>query len=257
LTRRLLTTFTGQRSSSTALLSQYVRTNGPKPQQIGCIHPLCLSRQSHCVCRDFYTQGTLVSSFLLVHTLCSDFNFRSSDSSVVDEKTNSQLEKGHATVAVESWEGYLDDPLPDKKQSKIVRDLRSIFFSVYRRVFSVVFAVNMSLFIWACSRYREEGHDRVNAKWLAEVTIGNLFAAILIRQDHIINLLFFIFCSIPTSYTFFVHCTMPITEKSFAGGHCLFVGSLLRFIRLVASIPALPFLGQYGWCCLWPKRLVK
>lgn len=129
----------------------------------------------------------------------------STGSSIHDEKfSTSKLEKGEVVAVTEAWDGYLDDPLPEKKDSKIVRNLRSIFFSVYRRIFTISFIANMSIFIWACSRYRNGGEHELNAKWLGQVVIGNLFAAIVIRQDHVINFLFLVFCAVPPSWPLFI-----------------------------------------------------
>lgn len=43
------------------------------------------------------------------------------------------------------WEGCLDDEYIEKKLSKLIRNLRYMFFSVYRRLFSITFAVNHSM----------------------------------------------------------------------------------------------------------------
>ncbi|QRW18853.1 AMP binding enzyme [Rhizoctonia solani] len=63
---------------------------------------------------------------------------------VLGAKTDLAAEKGG-----NAWDGYLDDELPEKMEPKYVRNLRHIVFSLYRRLFGVVFIVNMSIFIHA------------------------------------------------------------------------------------------------------------
>ncbi|KAF9013277.1 nonribosomal peptide synthetase 12 [Cyathus striatus] len=91
------------------------------------------------------------------------------------------------------WSGYEDDYLPEKKQGKIVRNLRHQIFTLYRRLFGVVFIINLAIFISVLVK----GTD---SKQLGLIVVSNLFCAILMRQDYVINAFFTVFCAVPTSW---------------------------------------------------------
>lgn len=115
----------------------------------------------------------------------------SSISHASDEKTEvgSSVEKGHGYA----WEGYEDDVLPEKAQGKYVRNLRHRVFSLYRRLFGIVFCTNLAIFIATVVR------GGTNAQQLGQIVVANLFCAILMRQDYVVNAFFNVFCSVPTS----------------------------------------------------------
>ncbi|KAJ4482067.1 hypothetical protein J3R30DRAFT_3286838 [Lentinula aciculospora] len=114
-----------------------------------------------------------------------------SDSS---EEKESSLSLDEKTI---SWEDFRNDPLLDKKQSRITRNLRFQIFNIYRRLFSVVFIANIAIFIAFCVR-------GASVPKFGEVAIANLFVAILFRQDYVINALFFILCSAPKSWPLWI-----------------------------------------------------
>jgi hypothetical protein len=91
------------------------------------------------------------------------------------------------------WEGYLDDEYIEKKHSKPIRNLRYMFFSVYRRLFGITFAANMSVFIGLTVTHQ------ANTGKIAYAVISNLFVSILMRQEYVINTLFKIFTAWPQS----------------------------------------------------------
>ncbi|KAL6304351.1 hypothetical protein BKA93DRAFT_733116 [Sparassis latifolia] len=90
-----------------------------------------------------------------------------------------------------NWEGYQDDVLPDKVHGRFLRNLQFQIFSFYRRFFGIVFVVNMAIFIAFCVH----GGSETSAKKLGEIVVANLFVAILMRQDHVINAFFTVFCA--------------------------------------------------------------
>ncbi|OBZ71566.1 Bacitracin synthase 3 [Grifola frondosa] len=95
--------------------------------------------------------------------------------------------KSEITSSQESgnvWDGYKEDELPKKTQGKAVRNLRYIVFSLYRRLFGVVFVTNMAVFIATLVQ------GGANAKQLGLIVVANLFCAILMRQDYVINAFF-------------------------------------------------------------------
>lgn len=95
------------------------------------------------------------------------------------------------------WSGYLEDTLPSKTQGKKTRNLRHQIFTLYRRLFGVVFITNMAVFISVIFR-------GANAQQIGTIVIANLFCAILMRQDYVINAFFNVFCSVPASYVYFL-----------------------------------------------------
>lgn len=99
----------------------------------------------------------------------------------------SLIERGNA------WDGYEDDELPNKTQGPTVRNLRHRIFTLYRRLFGVLFITNAAVFIATVV------NRHMNAQKLGLIVVANLFCAILMRQDYVINIFFNVFCAVPTS----------------------------------------------------------
>ncbi|KAK1223094.1 hypothetical protein PQX77_014022 [Marasmius sp. AFHP31] len=91
------------------------------------------------------------------------------------------------------WEGYEDDELPEKVHGHYLRNLRHQAFSLYRRIFGVVFITNMAIFIVVCIR-------ETSVPKIAEIAVANLFASIVMRQEYVVNTFFNVFCSVPRSW---------------------------------------------------------
>lgn len=91
------------------------------------------------------------------------------------------------------WEDYDTIELPEKEQSKWARNLRHQIFTLYRRLFSIVFIVNIAIFISFLVRGSDAGH-------IATAVTANLLCSVLMRQDHVINLLFTICTAAPPSW---------------------------------------------------------
>jgi hypothetical protein len=90
------------------------------------------------------------------------------------------------------WSGYEDDLLPEKTQGKYIRNLRHQVFTLYRRLFGVIFITNIAVFISVVI-------NGANAQQIGTIVIANLFCSILMRQDYVINVFFNVFCAVPTS----------------------------------------------------------
>ena len=99
------------------------------------------------------------------------------------------------------WEGYLDEEYLEKKDPKPVRNLRYMFFSVYRRLFSITFAANMSVLIGLTATHQ------ANTRKIAYAVISNISVSILMRQEYVINTLFSIFTAWPQSAPLFLRRT--------------------------------------------------
>ncbi|SRR6266404_4113950 len=105
-----------------------------------------------------------------------------------DSVSRSALEKA------DLWDGFENDILPPKQHGRYIRNLRHQVFSVYRRLFSIVFVVNFSIFIAiAC-------HGGASAQRIGLIVMANLSSSIFMRQDYVINAFFILFCAVPLSY---------------------------------------------------------
>lgn len=71
----------------------------------------------------------------------------------------------------EVWDGYEKDVLPEKMEPKLLRNLRHQIFTLYRRLFGLVFVANMIIFIILLAR------GGANTQHLGLITISNLFCA--------------------------------------------------------------------------------
>ncbi|KAJ7250866.1 nonribosomal peptide synthetase 12 [Mycena haematopus] len=118
----------------------------------------------------------------------------SSEVPMQSDDSSSTVELKEKVIVREAWDGYEKDVLPVKLQGKKVRNLRHIVFSLYRRLFGVVFLTNIGIFI---SMLVRGGAD---AQRLGLITLANLFVAILMRQDYVVNTFFNVFCAVPTSW---------------------------------------------------------
>ncbi|TCD70141.1 hypothetical protein EIP91_004611 [Steccherinum ochraceum] len=114
--------------------------------------------------------------------------------SPVPSSSSSDAELASPTEPGNFWDGYHDDVLPRKTHGKVLRNLRHQILSLYRRLFGVVFVVNMAILI---SIFVKGG---ANAQELGLIVVANLFCAILMRQDYVINAFFTIFCAVPSSW---------------------------------------------------------
>ncbi|KAF9005758.1 hypothetical protein BDZ89DRAFT_1234400 [Hymenopellis radicata] len=128
----------------------------------------------------YKTSGTIsgVPEFKAESTLVGDPSLKSETSSVIEKLP---------------WDGYLEADIPDKTQGKVMRDLRHLVFTIYHRLFGVVFASNLAILV-ALLVYG------VNSQRLGLITVANIFVAILMRQDYVVNTFFYVFTSVPPSW---------------------------------------------------------
>lgn len=99
-------------------------------------------------------------------------------------------EKGYQLA----WEGYEDDPLPDKEHGHYLRNLRHQIFTLYRRLFGVVFITNTAILIATLAKHSYDSQT------LGLIVIANIFCAVLMRQDYVINAFFNVLCAVPASW---------------------------------------------------------
>jgi hypothetical protein len=98
------------------------------------------------------------------------------------------------------------DTLPPKNGFHGQRWLRHRLFILYRRFFTIVVLSNLAVACFILYRNIEE--DRYMLADLATATATNLCMAVLMRSEPVVNLLFTILCSVPTSWPLAIrrHC---------------------------------------------------
>ncbi|KAH6657078.1 AMP-binding enzyme [Truncatella angustata] len=122
-----------------------------------------------------------------------------SNISTSGSETSGSLMKGAATNGITVSAASIDEKsdlsadIPDKSLRKPFRGLIYRVFIVYRFLFSLVGLGNVGALIAILFK----GVDR---QWLGTMTAINLVLAVLIRQDFVINALYTICCSVPTSW---------------------------------------------------------
>ena len=87
--------------------------------------------------------------------------------------------------------------LPYKRERKMFRQLRHNLLSVYKRLFTVVFVGNMIAFIAELALHRHSTPFGPPLGNVATAASANILAAILIRQEYVINALYTICCATP------------------------------------------------------------
>ncbi|KAH6915590.1 nonribosomal peptide synthetase 12 [Coprinopsis sp. MPI-PUGE-AT-0042] len=137
--------------------------------------------------------NTVLPSNASEHTLDSTSTKISTHVKEVDSKAESTIE---TTVEKEDyiWSGYLEDEHPEKVHGFLHRNLRYQAFSIYRRLFSVVFLTNLAVFIWTMVK------QQYDANTLGGILIANVFIGVLMRQEIVINIIFTVATSIPPSW---------------------------------------------------------
>ena len=95
------------------------------------------------------------------------------------------------------WAGYEQDILPEKEQSQWLRNLRHQMFYLYRRLFSVVFVINLAVFI----SFAAKGYTTME---VGNAVVGNLTTAVLMRQEYVIDAFFVTFTAIPRTWPMFI-----------------------------------------------------
>jgi hypothetical protein len=118
---------------------------------------------------------------------------------------------------------------PEKPDQKPFRQLRHIIFTVYRRLFTVVILANIIALIFVDIRPRD---NNSYIKAISSAASANLFVAVAMRQDYIINLLCEVFAATPKSTPLrFRRILTKVFE--FGGVHSsAAICSLVWFLRL-------------------------
>lgn len=118
--------------------------------------------------------------------------------SSASSKSFSDVEKGSPITETSDSEFDVPDALPEKRGMHGERWLRHRAFILYRKFFSVIALVNLAVACFILYRKIALG-QRVLAD-LATATASNLCVAVLMRSEPVVNLLFTVFCSVPTYF---------------------------------------------------------
>ncbi|KFA64872.1 hypothetical protein S40285_02849 [Stachybotrys chlorohalonatus IBT 40285] len=97
-----------------------------------------------------------------------------------------------STLTVDCEKQDLSRDIVEKRLPQPLRGLRHRIFIAYRVLFSVFGTANLAALVAILA-------TRASLEWLATLTAANLAAAVLVRQDAVINLLYTTFCSVPKS----------------------------------------------------------
>ncbi|KAG8901652.1 hypothetical protein FRB99_005181 [Tulasnella sp. 403] len=124
------------------------------------------------------------------------------DEKLADPTPSSSISSLAETEKGYGWEVYEDDILPDKSLPKPFRNLRYIVLNIYRRLFTVCFLANVGVAAWVVTAHKN------SVPHLGTIIIGNIFASVLIRQDNIVNGLFYLFTSVPHFMPLWVRTTV-------------------------------------------------
>jgi hypothetical protein len=90
-------------------------------------------------------------------------------------------------------------PLPPKKGSKFSRYLRWNFFSLYKRIFSLAFIANIAVLTVLIAKSIIT-QNLLSFHTCATAVSANLLAAMLVRNEHVVNAMFKVFAIAPTRF---------------------------------------------------------
>ena len=124
--------------------------------------------------------------------------------------------------------------LPQKRHQRILRGLRHSFLAVYQRLFTLTLLANLTAWVIVLVAGLRGGDPGPSPSNLATATAANVTAAILIRQEYVINALYIVCCWTPHSWPLAIRRRVAKLYE-FGGVHsgCA-VSSLLWFITSAA-----------------------
>ncbi|KAL2069906.1 hypothetical protein VTL71DRAFT_14585 [Oculimacula yallundae] len=122
---------------------------------------------------------------------------------VPSEKQQMQLTVGPPSTSSssDSESDYSEKfALPEKKGRHGLRALRHKVLSLYRRLFTLVFVVNL-VAVYLMVAFGRTGKGLQN---ISTAIAANLTMAVLMRQEYVINALFTVACAVPTSWPIWI-----------------------------------------------------
>lgn len=126
----------------------------------------------------------------------------------------------------------MEKPARWRSLSKIFKDLRYRILIIYRRLFSLVWIVNLAVLLVILFV------PSIDRTWLTNIALLNLTVAIVIRQDFVINAIFAVCCLVPRSWPLAVRRRMAqvyhlggIHTGCASAAVCWFAGSFAHSIK--------------------------
>lgn len=102
-------------------------------------------------------------------------------------------------IATKAQLEALEIPLPGKPRSWLVQNLRWRFFSMYRKIFTIVYILNIVPAIVVLYQLRYSGSSIPTYEHASTAAAANLCAGVLMRNEHVVNFFFRMAGSIPRS----------------------------------------------------------
>ncbi|KAK9238770.1 hypothetical protein V1525DRAFT_340787 [Lipomyces kononenkoae] len=122
-----------------------------------------------------------------------ELNLRQINADSVDDSSKSSAD-GQDALEQQTW----DSTLPGKQGSRIYRWLRFTAFSHYRKLFTLVFIANLIGAVIFLVRYSRTDFG-AHIALAQNICAANIFAAALVRNEHVVNLLFLLCACVPRS----------------------------------------------------------
>ncbi|KAG5644797.1 hypothetical protein DXG03_007619 [Asterophora parasitica] len=94
------------------------------------------------------------------------------------EREKEKIEPSDLEDQSHIWAGYEQDVLPDKTRGGVIGNLRYQILQVYRRLFGMVFLINVGLFISVAVK-------GAVAPQIGLIALSNLFVAVALREDYL------------------------------------------------------------------------
>ncbi|CAO2649998.1 Nn.00g012900.m01.CDS01 [Neocucurbitaria sp. VM-36] len=130
---------------------------------------------------------------------------------------------------------------PPTRCIRVIRHLRFTLFTVYRRLFTLVFVLNLIGVAILLQKHSKNSRDIIQLDSLATFASSNFLLAIFIRQDCIVNLLF--------RTAWLVPWTLPLRIRTMMSRvYCY--GGIHSGAAVVGTIWWLIFTGVMTWTCI-------
>ena len=127
-------------------------------------------------------------------------------------------------------------PLPQECRDRTVGYLRWGFFSMYRKIFTLVFVVNFIPLVVILSQFGHGQSAAAISRTASTAAAANFCVGICMRNEHVVNALFRIACTVPLSAPLAIRRQFA-KVYSYGGAHsaCTTSGSMWYFVYYALS----------------------
>ncbi|KAI1085510.1 hypothetical protein F5B20DRAFT_5953 [Whalleya microplaca] len=203
-----------------------------------------------------YTQDNKMESLKSQHLqslgpLVSIKSLNSSMSTVVNSEGACQAQRSSSGSASQLAEGNPSPALPPKRGTQLYRWLRWGFGSVYRRIFTLVYLVNLAVLAVLIGHEALGQKDGLTYDNASIAVSANLLASLFVRNEHIVNAMFIVFC------TWSKHAPLPVRRLcakiySYGGVHSgggisatFWYTAYLVMVTREFAVPNIPLIRGY------------